>query len=252
MKIRIPLLASLVLLMMSCNNNRVDDKASFTPQLEGKEVFKAVFFSLGDVAKDIPSFETNVLILKEAADEDPSFMDTYEASADRYAEQIGQIHPGYLAELKEAVYSQDFERIRDAMELGNSLMLPAVVMSSMDNMEDEDLKSDLEALNMEAVDFKNEDQLNELSSNLAGVLAQYDADYNPTNVNNGRCFFFAAAVAITFAAVGNIVYAVNVAWTGNVNWNVNIEVLDQVGFQKDYSNFIGEELIKDVAVAFAN
>ncbi|MEM1320431.1 MAG: hypothetical protein AAGG75_09245 [Bacteroidota bacterium] len=262
MKIRFSLFACLLLFLVSCtNNNKVDEQATLSPQLEGQEIFKTIFFSLGEKAQDIPSFETNVLALQEANEEDPTFLETYETNVDGYVTQIEELHPGYFNQLKEAVYSEDFGRIRDAMEFGSSLMLPAVVMSSMEDIEDENLKSDLEALNMEAVDFKSEDQLNELSRGLAGVLAKYDADYNPTNINNGRCLFFAAAVAVTFAAVGNFVYAVNVAWTGNINWNVNVEVRLEAAEQEQqigdgqvaaYGNYIGEELIKDVAVAFAN
>ncbi len=249
MKSKISLLAcSLLFFMMSCTNTTVEENEIFAPQLDGKEVFKNVFFSLGDVAETIPSFKMNVDMIKEANEENPEFLTGYTANVEGYINQIEKMYPTYFDQLQDAVYSQDFLKIKKAMQLGDQLILPTVILSSLEGIENEPLKRDLQALNLESADFKNEAELSAISQNLLDILAKYESEYGELNVNNGRCLFFAAVGVITFAIAGNVVYAVNIAWSGNVNWNRNISLIQKGGI--DYDLYVGEELIREIALGF--
>ena len=247
---KISLLACSLLFVLSCTNPPAEEDQLQSLQLDGQSIFKTVFFSLGEVAKDIPTFEDNLTILEEASAEDPAFMASYIASVDNYVEQLEEIQPAYFDQLRNAVYSQDFLEIKKAMEYGDLLLLPTIVMSSMEDIDDKKLKNQLEALNMEATDFQNETELRDLSQNLISILSGYETGLTDEAVNNGRCFFFAAAVAVTFAAVGNFVVAVNVVYAGNLNWEVNWQIPLQDGGGIDYGSYMGEQLIKEISQAF--
>ncbi|BDS15146.1 hypothetical protein [Aureispira anguillae] len=249
MKLRIPILACLFFLVLSCRTTPLEEVENLDPQLDGQSIFKTVFFNLGDVADEIPSFKESVDFLESTGKEHPEFMQNYIANVDNYIASIEKTNPGYFEQLKEAVYAQDFVAIKRVMKLGDLLILPTVIQSNLNRIEYEPLKRDIEALNIESIDFKNEDQLEKLSGSLLSILSKYDSEYENANINNGRCLFFAAAVAVTVAAVGNFVYAVNVAWSGNVNWTRNWSIpLRRAEF--NYDAYAGEELIKEIAIGF--
>ena len=249
MRSKISLLACSLLFMLSCGTSpvSVEENEVFSAQLDGKEIFKTVFFNLGDVAKDIPSFKDNVELITKTNEENPEFLEEYNMSIDRYVEQIQSTNPGYFDQLKEAVYSKDFLDIKSAMQFGDLLILPTVIQTNLETIEYEPLKADIKALDIASVDFKSEEELKELTKSLLKVLSKHEEEAEKLDINNGKCFAFAFAVAV--AVVGNFVYAVNVAWTGNLNWNVNWSIPLQGGTY-DYDHYVGEQLIKEIALVF--
>ncbi len=243
------LVALSLLLLMSCSKPQVEETVAQSPQLEGQEIFKTVFFSIGDATAAIPSFKDNIAMLEAASKENPEFMDIYTANVEKYIANIERVNPAYFTQLKEAVYAKDFLAIKKAMQLGDLLILPTVIQSNFDEIKNESMKREIQSLDLAAVDYQDEAQLQDLSNRLLNVLSRYEAEYADMDINQGRCFFFAAAVAVTFAAVGNFVYAVNVAWTGNLNWNVNFSIpLQSSGY--DYDHYLGEEIVKEIALGF--
>ncbi|MFK8103454.1 MAG: hypothetical protein AB8G15_13055 [Saprospiraceae bacterium] len=250
MKSTLSTLAALsLLLMMSCSKPQVEETVAQSPQLEGQEIFKTVFFSLGEASAEIPSFKDNVAMLEAASKENPEFMDIYTANVEKYIANIERINPAYFTQLKEAIYAKDFLAIKKAMQLGDLLILPTVIQSNLDEIKNESMKREIQALDLAAVNYQDEAELKDLSSRLLTVLSRYENEYADLDINQGRCFFFAGAVAITFAAVGNFVYAVNVAWTANLNWNRNFSIpLQSSGY--DYDHYLGEEIIKEIALVY--
>lgn len=247
MKLRIPISLCLLLLLFSCRPSGLETTDNLTNSLDGKSIFRTVFFSLGDAADNIPSFKENVDFLKSASEESPEFMGNYIANVEQYIDQIEKTNPDYFDQLKTAVESKDFLAIKEVLKLGDLLVLPTVIQSNVERIEHAPLRRAIEALNIASVDFQSKEQLEKLSSNLLSILSEYDSEYSTLGSNNGRCIAFAAVLAVTVAAVGNFVYAVNVAWSGNLNWSRNWSIPLRNGTY-NYDAYNGEELIKEIAI----
>ncbi|BDS15147.1 hypothetical protein [Aureispira anguillae] len=270
MKYAIPALACLFLLVFSCRTTPLEEVESLDPQLDGQSIFKTVFFNLGDAADRIPSFKDNVKLLEEMSEEHPEFMENYIANIDRYIEQIERTNPDYFEQLKKAVYAPDFLEIKKAMELGNLLILPTIVQSNLDKIEDEALKRELqEAFDVASVNFKSQEQLKVLSSNLLDVISKHKPADKDLDTNNGRAldynlnFNYNYSLDYNYNYTYNFIYVINLAririlnynYNYNFNFNFNFNYLYNIAIPADgegqtYDNYTGEELIREIAAGF--
>lgn len=288
MKFAIPAFVCLFLLVVGCRTTPLEEVEVATPELDGQSIFRTVFFNLGDAAEKIPSFKDNVEVLQEMGEQNPEFLKNYVASVDRYIEEIERTHPAYFDQLKKAVATPDLLAIKKAMELGNLLLLPTIIQSNLDAVQDESFKRELQnILSKETVDYQNVKQLETLSSELLGMVMNYQAKDQDKEESNGRNLNYDLSTNYNYSLDYNLnlnydlnynynynlnynlnlnynynynlnwAYLRTLNWNYNYNWNYNWNynyTYNIIAAAEDnssgYDNYRGEELIREIAAGF--
>lgn len=253
MKKIISILVCSLFLVVSCEKSSLNEEknSDSVSSIDGKEVFKAAFFNLGEKAKNIPSLEDNIKLLEKEGLKNSDFLINYETSVNHYVKEVELRNPDYFIQLGQAVESQNFSKIKDAMEFGTTMLAPIVMLNTLEDIDDDKIKNDIIQLKIEDINFHDAQEIKLATKSIIDILDKHGySDSNNLEINIGRCFYLAAAVAVVVAAVGNFVYGVNLAVQGNLAYSINRIYTRSKNSSSERDNFGNEKMIKEMAFAF--
>ena len=248
----------LMAMALSCEKSSiVEEDVPASIELDGRTIFKAVFFNLGENTKDIPSLKNQYDYINAKALKNPNFIQGYEASINGFLDEIELRNPNYLNNLKNAIYSKNFSRIKKEMEFGTTLIAPIIILHTMNSIDDDNLKNDIAKIDISAVNFNDANELLALNKKLYSVIDQnsYIKDVAYSRIE--QCIDIDVAVELdfalefNFAADYNFAYNHEIAWNRNFAWSHNWHwEAVALGDQLKYDSFSGEKLVEEIAFAF--
>lgn len=144
----------------------------------GEELFRGIFFFEGRVAEQIPSFDAYRATIRKAGAQHPEVLVKRAQTVDALVKGVRSIYPTYFMELKQAIASENFERIKGAIRKGTALN-EAAALATLTTPEDKQAflqrRQVIQALNMADYDFKKEKDLKRFVQDSKQALA--DAGY---------------------------------------------------------------------------
>ncbi|PJJ59215.1 hypothetical protein [Hymenobacter chitinivorans] len=124
-------------LMMSCSKDQVAPASSpaetthvANASYSGEELFQGIFLMQGNVAAHIPYFAPLRAIMAKNMRQHPEQQQKQQETAQRITQLVKQQNPGYFAELKAAISSQNFNRIEASLNKGAALHKTAILSFS--------------------------------------------------------------------------------------------------------------------------
>jgi len=281
------LLVLAVLLFASCDKEQsVVEEQLPEQELSGEEVFKTVFFYLGDEARTISGYEEQIALLDKSQLENEEFMEHYEASAVSYMDKVMEKDPHFVDALRDAVQSKDFEKIEAAMIYGSNLMMALGTIDALAHIEHEELAGNFSKLDLQSYDFSDSKALEKFFAEIDGVMKASGFDAATVQGVENPNLALNLTNNLIFSQINN--WNWNWSWNWNWNWNyswqfhfsynynrvlnfvntydfdtnlnfVQIQSLVQIqAFDlaapiitgAKYDNYAGERLIEEIALAF--
>ena len=95
----------------------------------GEELFRGIFLLEGEVTAKLPVLEGLRLVLEKEYSRNPTFFQSRKQSNQRIVDAVHQANPLYFTSLKEAVDSQQFDRISSSLQEGAGLIKNAISTS---------------------------------------------------------------------------------------------------------------------------
>lgn len=279
MKKSINLLVITMLLLMSCETENVaKDEQLVSKELDSEVVFKTLFFYLGEEANSIPTFENEIALLNKTKEEDESFFEHYNVSAEKYLNKVKQKNPNFLNQLRDAVQNKDFEQIKEDLIYGRSLLMSVITIDLLTSIEDIKVEEKLTNLDIDNYDFTNLKELEVLNKELIAIVGEFDfsseqnnSDSNPhlgksdpsPHPDAWLTYQFSYNYSLQLVNSFNnfariIIYPYNPAFIFNTTNALQNNVLCLPSVQvkrspitnSDYENYSGEKLIKEIVIAF--
>ncbi|PJJ59220.1 hypothetical protein [Hymenobacter chitinivorans] len=163
------LITAVSLLAPSCGPNEViaPDAPTAKSQQEkvdysGEELFRGIFFFEGRVAEQIPSFDAYRATIRRAGTQHHEVLVKRAHTVDALVKGVRSIYPTYFIELKQAIQSENFERIKGVIRKGTALN-EAAALATLTSPEEKQAflqrRQVIQSLNMAAYDFKKEQDL---------------------------------------------------------------------------------------------
>ncbi|UOQ55395.1 hypothetical protein [Hymenobacter cellulosivorans] len=151
-------------LMMSCSKDQVqpsapvEHHAASAAAYSGEELFQGIFLMQGDVAARIPYFAPLRSAIAKNLREHPEQQQKRQQAAERVTQLIKHLEPGYFAELKAAITSQNFNRIEESLRKGAALH-KTVILSLSSSAQRTQQAELLKQLDMSKYDFRKQEDL---------------------------------------------------------------------------------------------
>ena len=270
MKKFLNLLIITTLLFASCDKDSVAiEEPVSAKELNGDELFKDLFFYLGDEVKEIPSFAEQVNLLEKAQAKNDKFLSIYAASADNYLAKVKANNPSFINELKIAVQHKDFEQIKSAMAYGGQLITAIATIDALQSVKDEKIASsfakltygnyDLTSSKGLALLFADTDAMMKSSgydfeaihraAELAPLNYNYTYNYN-YNYNYAYVQVYHYNLDYNFQFVRYLNFVNNFNYHFNYSFSYVNNIISPLESGVDYDSYSGEELIDEIAFAF--
>ncbi len=289
MKKFINLLVIAMLLLVSCDkDSAIPEEQLSEKEVNGDDVFKTVFFYLGDEAKAISSYEKQVALLEKSQLKSDEFLKYYEASARAYLSKVEEKNPKFTDDLKNAVLSKDFEQIKASLIYGGNLMMAIATIDALETTKDKKVAGEFGKLNLGNYDFTTTKGLSILIKDLDGIMKDGGYDFEAIQSSDSHDFGKGRILNLNFAINQNINFSQNFNFNQNLNLNQNFtqnfnfnrvfnfvrsydfnynwnfaQVQNLIRVQAQafniitpletgakYDNYSGEKLIEDIAFAF--
>lgn len=151
-------------LMMSCSKDQVqpsapvEHHAASAATYTGEELFQGIFLMQGEVAAQIPYAAPMRAALAKHLRQHPELQQKRQLTTQRITQLVKQLNPGYFAELKAAITSQNFNRIEEALRKGTALHKTAALSLSSKAQRTQQTAL-LKKLDMTKYDFRKQEDL---------------------------------------------------------------------------------------------
>ncbi|ELR72483.1 hypothetical protein C900_01478 [Fulvivirga imtechensis AK7] len=236
-------LFSALIVASSCST---EEEVSPEPEYSGEEIFRGLFFWQGPLAGKME-------VLKPGAEQLATNMTKdqwaeYAQFSDEIVRQVNVIDPGYLAEFKRSMQSENLYEIELALQNAQSMFEAAGKRSSY--AEHFELLTEIKDKNVDvnSEKFRNLDLTNAKDAEAFAKIFKedYGIELPGTNTVSGRGHCLAVFVVAVVA--GNVVYVVNVAAAWNVAMAANFTKVQNYQIPRFESNdATAKSLISELA-----
>ncbi|TGE16822.1 hypothetical protein [Hymenobacter elongatus] len=153
----------------------------------GEALYRGIFFFDGEVATKIPAFDSYRLTIGKGLAQNPTLATVRRRNIDAMVSAARRLDPTYFDRLKQAIASQDFQRVKDAIKQGTTLN-EAVTLHALTSQTEKDAylerKKILRTLDMTRYDFRNEQDITRYVQDARAALAAAGQEVSPTAIQS--------------------------------------------------------------------
>ncbi|UOQ55397.1 hypothetical protein [Hymenobacter cellulosivorans] len=157
----------------------------------GEDLYRGIFFFQGEAATKVPAFDSYRAMIGKQVAEHPGLAAARNRNIDLIVASVRSLDPTYFVKLKQAISSQDFQRIKAAIRQGTTLN-EAVTLNTLPSAAQKQSylqrKRVLQSLDMKRYDFSKEQDITRYTQDAKQALTAAGLDTAPVMLQEEASF----------------------------------------------------------------